>query len=284
MSIFDAKIFLLHQTVKEFLLPSVTSTAVAKDVIDGGWRHSMEPSESHLILARKCLYYLLFTVFDEDMSHDRKRPNASCCGEEPHYMWCKSLNTAKFDPRKFDPICRHHMDNNYDFLNYAAMYWTDHYKLAGDDVALTQMWYNVCDVETRRFAVWYQAWMDHQDRVPIMKSVVKKTSPLILASAFGHDAMVRELLEANAQKEFRDQWGRTALANAAMGGHERIVRSLVQAGVSTDCAFRPKLTGAALTSTKDLDKVEFELLVEGLMQRGSYEIQSEARNKALALI
>lgn len=285
VSIFDAKVFLLHQTVKEFLLPSIMSTALAKDMI-GGWKHSMEPSESHLILARKCLYYLSFTVFDEDMPHDRERPSASCCSEDPHCTWCKAVypDARKFDPNKFDPSCSHHMGNKYDFLNYAAMYWTNHYKFARDDVALTQMWYSVCDVETRRFAMWYQAWIDHQDRVPITKSVVKNTSPLILASAFGHDAMVLELLEANAQKDFRDQWGRTALANAAMGGHERIVRSLVQAGASTDCAFRPKLTGVALTSTKDLDQIEFEEVVEGLMQMGSYKIKSEARNKALALI
>ena len=288
VSIFDAKIFLLHQTVKEFLLPSVMTTAVAQDMICGGWRHSMEPSESHLILARKCLYYLSFTVFDEDMSHDHERPNASCCGENPHDMWCEVYypKVRNFDPREFDPVCRHHMDNSYDFLNYAAMYWTEHYKSARDDMALTQMWYYVCDVETRRFAVWYQAWMDHQDRIPIKKSVVKNTSPLILASAFGHDAMVLELLEANAQKEFRDQWGRTALANAAMGGHGRIVRALVQAGASTDCAFRSKstLTGVALASTKHLDKSKHEELIERLMQRGSYEIQREGRNKALALI
>ena len=287
VSIFDERIFLLHQTVKEFLLPSDKTTAVAKDRnLNGGWRHSMEPSESHLILARKCLYYLSFTVFDVDMLRDRERPNASCCGEKPHYYWCRSLypDPRKFDPRKFDPICRHHMDNDYDFLNYAAMYWTDHYKLVKDDMALTQMWYCVCDVETKRFAVWYQAWMDRQDRVPRTKSVVKNTSPLILASAFGHDAMVRELLEANAQKEFRDQWGRTALANAAMGGHEKIVSSLIQAGASPDCACRPKSTDLALDSTKELDKFEFEVLVEELIKRGSYEIQNEGRNKAMALI
>ena len=282
VSIFDAKIFLLHQTVKEFLLPSVMTTAVARDM----WRDSMKPSESHLILAKKCLYYLSFTVFDEDMSHDHERPNASCCGEDPHYIWCKALypDKGKLDPRKFDPICRHHMDNNYDFLNYAAMYWTDHYKFARDDMALTRMWYYVCDVETRRFAVWYQAWMEHQDRVPITKSVVKNTSPLILASVFGHDGMVLELLEANAQKESRDQWGRTALANAAMGGHERVVRSLVQAGALTHGIFRPKTIGSTLFSAKDLDKPVFEILIEDLMLRGSYEVQNERRNKALALI
>ena len=91
--IFDSKVFPLHQTVKEFLLPRAMSIDVVKSIDSNGvWKHSMEPEESNLILAKGCLYYLSFTIFD-------KRPDIFCCGQIPHHHSCEKkisayLNTA----------------------------------------------------------------------------------------------------------------------------------------------------------------------------------------------
>lgn len=58
VSVIDQRIYLLHQTAKEFL--------VAKSqALVGRWKHSFNPVESELIITRTCLAYLLFTVVED---------------------------------------------------------------------------------------------------------------------------------------------------------------------------------------------------------------------------
>ena len=83
--IFDSKVFLLHQTVKEFLLPRAINNDTIKSIgLNGVWKHSMKPEESNLILASGCLCYLSFSVFD-------KEPNMFCCGQNPHHHHCQKI-------------------------------------------------------------------------------------------------------------------------------------------------------------------------------------------------
>src|SRR5262249_10455772 len=61
VSIRDSKIYLIHQTAKEFL---VREKALARPIrgIDPRWKwaHSLEPGESNLALAKICISYLQF--------------------------------------------------------------------------------------------------------------------------------------------------------------------------------------------------------------------------------
>lgn len=61
LSIVDAKVHLIHQTAKEFLLSKSSndrSTSLPKSMSEV-WRHSLAPVESNLILLKICLCYLL---------------------------------------------------------------------------------------------------------------------------------------------------------------------------------------------------------------------------------
>ncbi|PGH17795.1 hypothetical protein AJ79_00936 [Helicocarpus griseus UAMH5409] len=55
-------------------------------------------------------------------------------------------------------------------------------------------------------------------------------TPLIYAAKHGHDAIVRLLLQHNAEKEMKDSRRRTALSFAAQNGHTAVVRTLLDNG------------------------------------------------------
>ncbi|KAF1817296.1 hypothetical protein P152DRAFT_463500 [Eremomyces bilateralis CBS 781.70] len=53
----DRNVYLIHQTAKEFLLTKSEAAAI-------GWKHSLVPTDSELLMARVCLIYLSLTEFD----------------------------------------------------------------------------------------------------------------------------------------------------------------------------------------------------------------------------
>ena len=54
----DEKVYLIHQTAREFL--------IAKgDTLAGRWEYSLNLVESEIVMARMCIVYLMFMVFDK---------------------------------------------------------------------------------------------------------------------------------------------------------------------------------------------------------------------------
>jgi hypothetical protein len=67
ISIVDNKVFLIHQTVKDYLVkPPGTCPSDF-----GPWKHSLEPTESNLALANSCLCYLLLVEFENEIFSTR---------------------------------------------------------------------------------------------------------------------------------------------------------------------------------------------------------------------
>jgi len=59
VKVIDSKVYLIHQTAKEFLMkPSATNPTIENSM----WKQSLCPIESNLTLAQSCIYYLLFTA------------------------------------------------------------------------------------------------------------------------------------------------------------------------------------------------------------------------------
>ena len=132
--VYDSKIFLLHQTVKEFLLPRNMNTDAVRSIdLDGVWKHSMEPKESNIVLAKSCLCYLSFTIFNE-------RLITSCCDQGLSKY--KTMFAYRY------PGAHH------DFFNYAALNWVDHFKLARTEREMTEMWSYICNAKVSRFNMW----------------------------------------------------------------------------------------------------------------------------------
>jgi hypothetical protein len=68
VSVINSRIFLIHQTAKEFLIREeamVTSVGESTRSLEY-WKHSLQPTDSNLILAKICISYLLFDVFESE--------------------------------------------------------------------------------------------------------------------------------------------------------------------------------------------------------------------------
>ncbi|KAJ8063177.1 hypothetical protein OCU04_008416 [Sclerotinia nivalis] len=92
------KVYLIHQTAKEFLVE--TQSEKRKEFF---WKHCLQPDISRRILAEACISYLFLTDFDSCLniqyaSHDSP----------------KTVGTERF-------CC---------FIDYSAVFWTVHYKFA----------------------------------------------------------------------------------------------------------------------------------------------------------
>lgn len=100
VSIIDSRLYLIHQTAKEFLISenvvcmTMNSVKSSPDV----WRHSLNLAESNLILTNICISYLLLPELNRliDTEDDR-----------------------------FE------MALSYGFMDYATSYWLTHYEKAG---------------------------------------------------------------------------------------------------------------------------------------------------------
>jgi ankyrin repeat domain-containing protein 50 len=92
ITIIDSKIYLLHQTAREFLIQGIGEN-IPSDVKRFKWRHSLRLQESHCILTMICIQYLLFTDFE-----NAQLLAGGICG----------------------------LTDSYAFLDYSARYWTTH--------------------------------------------------------------------------------------------------------------------------------------------------------------
>lgn len=69
ISVQNSRIYLIHQTAKEFLIrDSVSEEPCSSALSQGSWRHSLDLTESHLILAQICLFFILSSKVQSDTS------------------------------------------------------------------------------------------------------------------------------------------------------------------------------------------------------------------------
>ncbi|KAF3760422.1 hypothetical protein M406DRAFT_53006, partial [Cryphonectria parasitica EP155] len=149
VSIYHGKVYLLHQTAREFLLARDPPPSSC------GWQASITSCDAHRVLAETCVAYL--DCFNQD----------------------DSLSTDA------DPRCA--------FLNYSALNWGHHvYEvcLSNDkNAALVSSILKICTSDSQSYAAWGPVFgrsLGIQDHSSL--------TALIIASYFGHEAVVQQLL------------------------------------------------------------------------------------------
>ena len=203
VSISNGEIHLIHQTAKDFL---VCNEDADEPSCLGIWKHSLNLRESHLILAKSCIWYLLFTVF------------------ESHPLIIDGVHKSRIK----DEVNRY--TKKHDFLDYAAKNWADHFRSAkiSKNTILLKLTLKICDTQSKRFLTWLQVFwitVNPYSRCP------QNFTELIVGSYFGHDAVVRLLVEKGADIDSKDsRFGRTPLSWAAGNGHEAVARLLLEKG------------------------------------------------------
>ena len=235
LTIQDSYLYLLHQTAKEFLVASLDPRPIEKPLVSnmGAWKHTMDYGESNLILAKICITYLLFSIFESEPL------------TLPAYHWGELYETW--------------MKKHY-FLSYAAKNWPTHFRSAKDTPELSLAWYDICNTESKRFKTWleifvlysYEEGADSFDMAcflghdTIVKQLLRPTTDLekyrttdggtvlVRAAKGSYHAIVDTLISHGASINTEDKMGRTPLHYGAYGGSERVVNSLLQAGAFVD--------------------------------------------------
>ncbi|KAH7122358.1 ankyrin repeat-containing domain protein [Dendryphion nanum] len=218
VTIIDSRIYLLHQTAKEFLIQDDAANSPKNIHTDLKWKHSLRLQESHRILADICTWYLLLNNFDD-------RP----LGEN------KTL---------FEHV-EHHV-----FLDYSAKHWATHFRKLQIDVqgAMTQSILKICEMSSQRCMVWFRIyWTITNTDFP------KGFTSLMIVSYFGLSTAVGYLvkmdgIDSNSQD---DTYRRSALSWAVRQGFDAVVKVLIN-----DASIRRRLFKRLSGNSVNIDSVD----------------------------
>ena len=195
--VIDSKIYLIHQTAKEFLKRSTTIPATESS----HWKQSLCPIESNLALANICINYLLFTVF------------------ETHPLVLGSTKSAE------EIAC---YVGEHQFLDYAAKHWASHALEAKiwEGGGLSGSALEVLDSRSGRLLTWF---LVYQTTIPNPHRP-QTVSGLAVASYIGHDRLVELLIQKGADVNCRHDLHGSALNAAAVMRHSSVVELLLNRG------------------------------------------------------
>lgn len=231
ITIHQGKLYFLHQTGREFLLADLMSTIHAPSELR--WRYSFTSHGAQVVLATICVLYLniLKSVF---------RPPK-----------IKSANGGKRDGN--DLVA---------FFEYTAKNWGFHFREADvpDSEGISLYAWNICDPESRIFAIWFKVYCGSLDKAPA------GWTRLMLSSYLGFGAFVKHALTEGVDIEARDaKYSRTSLSWAAYEGHEAIVKFLLGSGASIDTTDGLSRTPLLLAAENGQEAV-----VRLLLEKGAY--------------
>jgi ankyrin repeat protein len=284
----DTKIYLIHQTAKEFLLAKKPDHVHSESRIrPKQWNNSLVEQDCDYLLAQICVKYLSFTTFET--------------GSFVNYVMDRN---------------RHRKDQildslifQYRFLQYSATQWGAHVRrlrLKHDDEVI-QLSVSLCDSRSRRSEVWSAVYYEHEQlkfgsvtqytslhlacligipqvvrlllgRAGTHMSHVGVENPLQIAAAAGHLTIVQILLKEGAIVDGRGGKSGSALQLASEYGHEKIVQSLLESGAKIDVSggeYNNALHAACASGQETITQLLLEnggdLKAHAALQAASYQ-------------
>jgi hypothetical protein len=198
VSVIYGRVFLLHQTAKEFLMAEEECNQLPSNIpCDETWKNSLTAQNSSFLLASIC-------------------------------MWFVRLEDFKDPSIKPEDIGQ--LVSNYEFFEYSAKNWAVHFRTAVilglDSHILTTLSLELCTDQEGRYVSWKLVFW------PSFGSYIRINTfnNLHLASTLGLDFVVGQLL-ANPGIEVNtaDENSQTPLWHAAYEGHDGVVRQLLAA-------------------------------------------------------
>ncbi|KAL9468319.1 hypothetical protein ACSS6W_010013 [Trichoderma asperelloides] len=224
ISIYHGKVYFLHQTAREFLLADLASPTIIPSAVQ--WHHSITIHQAHNILAEVCVLYL--NLFNSSVRPLDSNAKAS------------------------------HSTNRNAFLDYSAKNWGAHFREAHiiDNAAIIPITLRIYDPGLKSFSEWFTIY-----KQTIYSSLDGNPTDLIIASYYGHCAIVKLLVEKGANIEAETKNGRTPLSFAAEHGYEAIVKLLVEKGANIEAKRGIGRTPLVLAAERGHDAI-VKLLVE----------------------
>ncbi|EPE05936.1 ankyrin repeat-containing protein [Ophiostoma piceae UAMH 11346] len=194
VTIIDSRIYLLHQTAKEFLQPKDKGTGAPGDD-NQKWKHSLQPQKSEGVLFQICAAYLLLSELKVTMQSE----------DVNNYV------------------------ERFPFLEYASTNWALHHRSSSpqDTDMPHSLIYPASKGGTESSMadlLWFRVyWSTKDTQCPVF------FTPLMAAAFFGLESSVKLLLKEGKQqiRLVSDPHGRTALSWASENGFDRVVRLII---------------------------------------------------------
>ena len=221
VSVVNKKIYLIHQTAREFLIsrPMAGDISAGHDFGKQSWEYSLSLMESNLRLLKICVTNILV-----------QSSNNSSMG--PHAVIGQGDSISDVVNHEFlDSLTRREVRTlalskpHAGFLEYAANHWLSHYHGASDAVSdqLLEQVSKLCDTQSQIFAVWY--WIQYD--VALQQTPTLLTLFLFLTS-FSLDAIAILLLDRGVFAiNTQDRCGRTLLFCSAQEGRLELLKTLI---------------------------------------------------------
>lgn len=234
VSVHDGRLFLIHQTAREFLIKRPGSASMHK------WKECLEMAAAHGTMSRICLDYLDF----QDVAGYHRSP------EDEYYL-----------------RTRHHegvlasygsLGNVPAFLHYAANNWVYHYtsqpaELAKDSQEAAKRLCNASSPQGH--------WLSVCSATRHLR--YSKATELMIASLLGLTNVVEEFLSEGADVNAQSGGHGSALYAASEGGHSQIVPMLLDKGAKVNAQGGRYNNALQAASSGGHDRVVRMLLDEG---------------------
>lgn len=198
-----SKVFLIHQTAKEFLQWNQEVSEPATGI----WEHSLKPEESNSLLADICVSLLMF----DDLETDPLPPGGL---------------DGPVSNVEYEQYCDAHV-----FLKYAAEFWIKHLNSSPLEKqnALFKKTTDLCNLQSRRSWTWPRVKEFAED-----DTLPSGFTDLILASYSGLVAVVKLLVSKKCDVNAMDHEGATALNRAMQRENVDVIRILLDSGADIE--------------------------------------------------
>ncbi|KAL9121971.1 MAG: hypothetical protein Q9187_001470 [Circinaria calcarea] len=263
--IWDSRIYLVHQSLKEFLLES---PAKSDNTLTGIYK--IYQTKADLLLAKSCVSYLMLEDYSRDLfEHDDPSTDnspvsavADSTEVEPiDDLWSGfelGEHVVFKDPTEVDVGVCASIETRYSFFDYAARHWVAHFALASSlsTRELRASVQQLLDTKTHQGSNWFRYYWHHTETdLPYPLNF----DPIVTAIYLGQFTILEELLVDGLPHE--SSLGTRGMFWASRMGHRNVLNLLIQKGVNPDTRFADGQT--ALTTATRFNRVNVvELLLE----------------------
>ncbi|KAI1620375.1 putative ankyrin repeat-containing protein [Exophiala viscosa] len=238
-----SKIYLIHQTAKEFLMSDAEPVGTGIK-----WRGSFSVIGTEASMGCICVNFLPIQEVDWDTILHKKNG-------------LSESGSAKDDLTKDVRIWA----GWYGFLHYSAEYWPVHFANVHmpADPALINSKTRLYDTSSHVFRIWYDIFC-HSLKPKLDREISQNPHPLELAALFGHNDVLKSLLLTHSDDaNFGRMCSEEALGHACTYGHAEIVRTLLEHGVHANSN---SLWGTALVAAAGRGQ---DVVLQMLLQYGA---------------